>query len=96
MTIVWRQSHFDHAFGALLASASVVEYVRTHALQRRPHRGGLGALQHGDAKSSGPPSKIGIGGGTGTCSKHRISPRILDGRADDLCNMSIEGGARAG
>ncbi|MCC6618422.1 MAG: 3-isopropylmalate dehydratase large subunit, partial [Chloroflexi bacterium] len=110
MTIVCGDSHTatHGAFGALAFGIGTTEVEHVLAtqtlLQRRPRTFEVrvdGTLHHGVTAKDiilSLLSRIGIGGGTGHVFEYRgsaIRATGMEGRMT-ICNMSIEGGARAG
>jgi 3-isopropylmalate/(R)-2-methylmalate dehydratase large subunit len=110
MTIVCGDSHTatHGAFGALafgIGTSEVEQVLATQCLlQNRPQRtrvdfrGNLGPGVTAKDMILGLIARIGVGGGTGQVFEYAGSAvRALDMEARmTLCNMSIEGGARAG
>ena len=111
MTIVCGDSHTSThgAFGALAFGIGTSEVEHVLATQTPAAEAAEDDGDHRRRRAAGRAStakdvilaiigKIGTGGGIGH--DHRVprldDPRPLDGRADDVCNMSIEAGARAG
>ena len=110
MTIVCGDSHTSThgAFGALafgIGTSEVEHVLATQTLlQRRPKtfevrvEGAPARRRHGQGRHPGPARQIGVGGGTGHVFEY-TGPAIRALSMEErmtICNMSIEGGARAG